>query len=304
MRNIKPEYPSPCIFKVTAIKSVNFCQSKNEISTAYSNRRTALKFHKYSIIMGKVLDCISEKEEKFIRDQKVFFVATAPLSIDHHVNVSPKAPGTSVVVIDPRTVAYADLTGSGAETASHVVENGRMTLMFCNLEKGGPQILRLHGEARVVIKEEIPISLFNKFPKEITSSHGFRCIYILNVHRVSSSCGYSLPVMQFEKYRNTLEEVTEKLGDAAVKEFGVKKNSFSIDGLPSLGLLRNKDKVIVEDPQDGFIFGKITGVKESIRAVSRSKWCRPEEISMLAVGALIGSIIISRLYYQFVHAQA
>jgi Pyridoxamine 5'-phosphate oxidase len=260
--------------------------------------------------MGKVLDCISEKEEKFICNQKVFFVATAPLSGDHHVNVSPKAPGTSVVVINPRTVAYADLTGSGAETASHVMENGRMTLMFCNLEKGPPQILRLHGEARVVVKEEIPNSLFNLFPKEITTSHGFRCIYILNVHRVSSSCGYSLPVMQFEKFRNTLNEITDQQGDAGIKEYGLKKNSFSIDVLPSLGLLRNKDKVIVEDPQDGFVFGRIAtpGSKSSFRArfITRPKLFlfRQEEIIMLAAGALISSIILSRLYYHFVHKQA
>ncbi|KAG7368191.1 pyridoxamine 5'-phosphate oxidase-like FMN-binding protein [Nitzschia inconspicua] len=256
--------------------------------------------------MGKLLEKISEKEENFIGKQKVFFVATAPSSGDHHVNVSPKAPGTSVVVIDPHTVAYADLTGSGSETASHVMENGRMTLMFCNIEAGPPQILRLHGTARVVIKEEVPASLLNRFPEEITTSFGFRCVYVLNVHRVSSSCGYSLPVMQFEKYRQVLAEYTENKGEEGMKEYSITKNSFSIDGLPSLALLRNKDKTIEPDPQDGYVFGKeILGVDpiSSIATVRPySKRLREKEMIILAVGALIGTTI-SSLYFQLASKQ-
>ncbi|KAL3918267.1 MAG: hypothetical protein SGARI_007511, partial [Bacillariaceae sp.] len=207
--------------------------------------------------MGKVLESITEKEEDFIRKQKVFFVATAPLSADHHINVCPKAPGSSVIVLDPHTVAYAELSGSGAETAAHILENERMTLMFCNLEAGPPKILRLHGKARVVVKEDISSSMLQKFSKDLTTNNaGFRCIYVLKVDRISSSCGYSLPIMEFEKYRKILDEYSAKLGVKGMEEYGLKKNSFSIDGLPSLGLLRNKDKTIEMDPQEGYIFGK------------------------------------------------
>ena len=259
--------------------------------------------------MGKVLDSITEKEEDFIRDQKVFFVATAPLSADHHINVSPKAPGASVIVLDPHTVAYAELTGSGAETAAHVMENERMTLMFCNIEEGPPKILRLHGKARVVVKEDISSSMLEKFPKKLTTDNGFRCVYILKVHRISSSCGYSLPIMHFEKYRKTLDEYSERKGVKGMDEYGLQKNCFSIDGLPSLGLLRNKDKTIEMDPQAGYIYGKevVGGVgtldyKVHRKGLNHSKMMSQEGLVMLAAGALLGSAI-SGLYFQYFHEQ-
>ena len=209
--------------------------------------------------MGKVLECITDSEEAFIAKQKVFFVATAPLAKDHRVNVSPKASGTSVVVIDPHTVAYSDLTGSGAETAAHVMENGRMTILFCNLESGAPKILRLYGTARFTVKEEVEPSLLRRFPTEITSSFGFRAIFILKVERISTSCGYSLPVMAFEKHRKILDEYTEKEGEDGMKDYCLKKNSFSIDGLPSLALIRNKNTAIVPKHVDGYIYGEVAG---------------------------------------------
>ena len=248
--------------------------------------------------MGKLLDCISSKEEEFIRQQKVFFVATAPLSADCHINVSPKSPGTSVVVIDPHTVAYCDLTGSGAEAAAHVLENQRMTLMFCNIETGPPKILRLHGKATVVVKEEISDELCQRFPTVITSSIGFRCVYILKVDRVSSSCGYSLPVMKFEKYRQTLNEYTEKAGQDGMDAMCLKKNSYSIDGLPSLGLLRNSGKRIEQDRQEGYYYGK--EVKEETPHNRPEKnWTVPTpktmdqryNISYLAAAALLGAVV-------------
>lgn len=263
--------------------------------------------------MGKVLDCITTKEEDFIRKQKVFFVGTAPLSADHHVNVSPKAPGTSVVVIDPHTVAYSDLTGSGAETAAHVLENERMTLMFCNVEHGPPMILRLYGKAQLIVKEKIPQLMHDKFPKEITSSKGFRGIYVLKVDRMSSSCGYSLPVMKFEKYRQTLEEYSERAhreGDEGLKGYCLLKNSFSIDGLPSLALVRNPDKTIVQDKRDGYFYGKEIDGNEAygtagslIKNISSAsgKVISQEGIAMLAVGTLLGSVVSGVCFY-FLHA--
>ena len=213
--------------------------------------------------MGKVIECLTEKEEEFIKSQKVFFVATSPLDKDHHVNVSPKAPGTSVVVLDPYTVAYCDLSGSGAETTAHVLENSRMTLLFCNIEHGPPKILRLYGKAKVLAKDCISDSkefnkLVPKFPKSITSDYGFRAIFILNIDRMSTSCGYSLPVMKFEKYRQILNEYSTKKGEQGMVDYRIYKNSFSIDGLLSYGIYSHgNSKNIIPKPEDGYIFGEV-----------------------------------------------
>jgi Pyridoxamine 5'-phosphate oxidase len=209
--------------------------------------------------MGKVLPEIGDKEAAFIASQKVFFVATAPLAAHHHVSVSPKANNHgSIVVLDPHTVAYADLTGSGAETAAHVLQNGRMTLMFCNLEAGLPKILRLLGTARVIVADAAPQSLLDKFAPPIVSNPGFRAIYQLDVHRISASCGFSMPVMKFERYRNILDEYAEKEGRDGMFKYSTLKNSYSIDGLPSLALLRKNAPAHVEPtPEEGYIFGKV-----------------------------------------------
>jgi hypothetical protein len=207
--------------------------------------------------MGKVLPEITEKEEAFIASQKVFFVATAALSKDHHVSVSPKANDGTIAVLDKLTVAYADFTGSGAETAAHVLQNQRMTLMFCNIEKGFPNILRLFGHAEIVLPDSAPLSLLSKFPKSVTESPGFRAIYILHIHRISSSCGYSLPVMEFTKFRTTLHEYNEREGKVGMFNYMTLKNSFSIDGLPSVALLRKGAPPNIEPVyESGYIYGK------------------------------------------------
>jgi Pyridoxamine 5'-phosphate oxidase len=215
--------------------------------------------------MGKVLPEIGDSEAAFIASQKVFFVATAPNSTDHHVNVSPKANG--MIVLDRHTVAYADLTGSGAETAAHILQNGRMTIMCCQLEAGLPKILRLFGQATLLPKEVVPESLLKQFPESITKSHGFRAVFKLSVDRISSSCGYSLPIMTFERHRNTLEEYCERLGADGMKEYSTHKNSFSIDGLPSIGLLRTSEPV-VPVVQDGYVLAVAADSAEKSSASS------------------------------------
>jgi hypothetical protein len=207
--------------------------------------------------MGKVLTEITEKEAAFIAAQHVFFVATAPLSPKHHVSVSPKAGQGSAVVLNTHTVAYADLTGSGAETAAHVQENGRMTLLFCNLENGAPKILRLHGIAHVLVADDVPTVVRDKFPVKIIQNVGFRGVYILNVTRISTSCGYSLPIFEFVRQRTTLDEYTAKEGADGIFVYQTLKNSFSIDGIPSIALLRhNSPRNIVPIAEEGFVFGK------------------------------------------------
>ena len=206
--------------------------------------------------MGKVLPCIGPNEEAFIASQKVFFVATAPLDGQHHVSLSPKCNGC--IVLAPYEVAYADLSGSGAETAAHVLQNGRMTLMFCNLEQGPPKILRLFGQAEVVMANDVPKYIREKLPVEIVENIGFRAVYKLNVTRVSTSCGYSMPVMEFVKYRKTLDEFSEKLGARGIFEAHTRYNSFSIDGLPSLALLRkDAPKNVVPVEEEGFVRGEV-----------------------------------------------
>jgi hypothetical protein len=216
--------------------------------------------------MGKVLPEISDKEAAFIAKQKVFFVATAPLSTDHHVSVSPKCQGC--VVLDSQTVAYADLTGSGAETAAHVLQNARMTLMFCNIEAGPPKILRLFGKAEIIMADDVSGNLRKLFPESITSSPGFRAVYKLRVSRLSSSCGYSLPVMDFIKYRSTLDECMQKQGIKANFDYQTLNNSFSIDGLPSLALLRKDAPAnVVPVPEEGYFFGKPSKTQGPVNAV-------------------------------------
>jgi Pyridoxamine 5'-phosphate oxidase len=207
--------------------------------------------------MGKLLDEIGPSEEAFIGKQTVFFVATAPLSECHHVNVSPKAPGSSLVVLSPHKVAYIDLTGSGAETAAHVLENGRMTIMFCNLEDGPPKILRLHGTASMIVREDADPTLLEMFPVALTQNPGFRSVFVLTVDRISSSCGYSLPIMTYQKTRSTLDEYAERKGTEGMKDYCLYKNSYSIDGLPSVAQLRNPDVIIGAKPEEGYIYGEI-----------------------------------------------
>jgi hypothetical protein len=148
------------------------------------------------------------------------------------------------------------LTGSGAETAAHVLQNGRMTLMFCNIEAGPPKILRLFGKAEVIMAEHVSKSLRAKFPTKMTNNPGFRAVYKLSVYRISSSCGYSMPVMKFEKYRETLDEWTENKGKEGIFDYHTLKNSYSIDGLPSLALLREESPSTEPFLEDGYVLGR------------------------------------------------
>lgn len=221
--------------------------------------------------MGKLLDSIREHDVEFMAKQKVFFVATAPLSPHHRVNVSPKAPGTSLVVLNPHKVAYLDLTGSGSETAAHLAENGRITILFCNLEEGPPRLMRLHGKAHILLKEYVDADLLSKFPPSLTSHPGFRAIYIMEVDRISSSCGYSMPIMNFDRYRTTLDDWCENKGQDGIEQYSLTKNSFSIDGMPSIAVIKLRQYTgenyrINPKPTDGYVYG------EKVRANEMLSW--------------------------------
>src|SRR5882724_9656784 len=135
--------------------------------------------------MGKVLNEISDELATFIRAQHVFFVATAPLSRDSHVNLSPKGLDT-FLILSPTRVAYADMTGSGNETSAHLSENARITLMFCGFEER-PKIVRIYGKGRTVLRGEAE---WTNLAAAFEESVGLRQIIMVDVNRVASSCGF------------------------------------------------------------------------------------------------------------------
>jgi hypothetical protein len=159
----------------------------------------------------------------------MFFVATAPLGGDGHVNVSPKG-GDTLRVLDERTVAYLDLTGSGVETIAHLRENGRITLMVCAFS-GPPQIVRVFGRGDVVLPaDEGFAELAQRFP----DLPGVRAVIRVTVERVGSSCGFAVPLMRLEGERTRLHEWAEAKGPEGLVDYRATKNVASIDGLPGL----------------------------------------------------------------------
>lgn len=187
--------------------------------------------------MGLAFEELAPKHVEFISKQRLYFIGSAPLGAAHHINVSPRSG--PLAVVDNRTIAFGDLAGSGAETAAHVLQNGRLTLMLCNIEEGPPNILRLYGRARIVLPHEASAELLAALPSAITTDPSFRCIYLLHVDRVQTSCGYSLPVLSYVRERTILFEKSAQAGVAGMCAYVQTKNAFSMDGLPSLASLGN-----------------------------------------------------------------
>ena len=179
--------------------------------------------------MGDTYAAIDGGLAEFLLAQHVFFVATAPLAADGHVNLSPKGLDTFRVV-DPHTVAYLDLTGSGIETVAHVRENGRVVLCFCAFE-GPPRIVRLHGRGEVL---EPSAPDFARLRALFPPLDGVRSIIRVGLRRIADSCGYAVPLMRFEGDRRQLLAWTAKKGPAGVAGYQATKNRRSLDGLPGL----------------------------------------------------------------------
>lgn len=174
--------------------------------------------------MGKMYDSISDEHRAFIERQHMFFVASAPLSADGHVNLSPKGLDT-LRVFDASHVAYLDLTGSGNETAAHLAENGRVTLMFCAFEEP-PKILRLYGRGRVIPPSHPEFATFG-FP----SMTGQRQVIDVQIERVQTSCGFGVPLYAFDQQRDTLTKWAERKGPEGLARYRRERNACSIDGL-------------------------------------------------------------------------
>ena len=186
--------------------------------------------------MGKVHESIDGRLRAFVEKQPMFFVATAPSGPDGHVNVSPKGIPGSFVVIDEHTVAYIDLTASGSETIAHLRENGRITIMFCAFD-GPPNIVRLHGRGRfVTLYDDGFDELLAMFPAELPEERGTRAVILVDVDRVSDSCGYGVPLMSYEGERDLLPPYMERKGVEGRADYRRLKNRVSIDGLPGFDM--------------------------------------------------------------------
>ena len=181
--------------------------------------------------MATVLPQIDDKLSRWLLAQPMFFVASAPLAADGHVNVSPKGLAGTFAILGPLQVAYLDYFGSGVETIAHLRENGRIVLMF-NAFTGPCKIVRLHGTGRVV-REGDPdfASLRGRFAKDRT--HWQRSIIVIDVNRISDSCGYSVPQMEFVADRDVLERHQLKRDPEYFEDYWQTRNAASIDGLPS-----------------------------------------------------------------------
>jgi hypothetical protein len=180
--------------------------------------------------MAKVYPEISADMAEWIGAQPMFFVGTAAASVEHTVNVSPKGLDT-LRLLGPTSLMYLDLSGSGAETAAHVRENGRIVLMFCAFA-GPPRIVRLHGRADIVTRRHAD---WPACRNHFGDHAGARAVVRVQVGRVSDSCGYGVPVFDAPRQREALPMWAGKKGVDGLRAYRRQKNSFSIDGLPAFG---------------------------------------------------------------------
>lgn len=181
--------------------------------------------------MGRTYEEIDDRLAAWILAQPVFFVATAPLAPDGHINCSPKGNRRELMVMDPRRLAYLDQTGSGVETIAHLRENGRIVLMFCAFE-GPPRIVRVHGRGRAVRRDQAEFpDLVSRFPG---AGVGARSVIVVEAQRISDSCGYGVPLMDFEAHRPTMDEWAERKGADGIRAYWKDKNWTSLDGLPGM----------------------------------------------------------------------
>ena len=179
--------------------------------------------------MGTVYDGVDEALASWIAAQPMFFVATAPLDPAGHLNVSPRGHDT-FSVLDRHRVAWVDYTGSGVETLAHLRENGRICVMFCSYDKR-PRIVRLHGRGSVALPGTPTY-------EEVVGQHpphpSTRAVVVVDVHRVSDSCGFGVPVMELVGERNLLLLNAEKRAPQGLAAYRAEKNAVSLDGRPGL----------------------------------------------------------------------
>ncbi|HEV2812950.1 MAG TPA: pyridoxamine 5'-phosphate oxidase family protein [Solirubrobacteraceae bacterium] len=190
--------------------------------------------------MAKQFDEIDDHLRAFVARQRMFFVGTAPLSGDGHVNVSPKGPIGTLRILGPHRVAYLDYSGSGAETVAHLRENGRIVVMLCAFE-GPPRIVRFHGTGEVVFVGDPRYEALLEecaFDELTEVREAQRSIVLVDVARISDSCGYGVPLMAYEGQRPHFDLSKKKRlrteGSEALVARQASRNAQSIDGLPAV----------------------------------------------------------------------
>jgi len=185
--------------------------------------------------MGKFYETITPEHISFIEKQHIFFVGSAPLSSEGHVNLSPKGLDCFKVISSNR-VAYMDLISSGNETSAHTMENGRITFMFCSFEKV-PNILRLYGKGFTVLRGD---TQWKELSEKFKIYPSTRQIIVADITKVQTSCGFGVPLYQYIGERNIHFEWAEKKGEEGLAEYIKEKNLVSLDGLPTPLFNENK----------------------------------------------------------------
>lgn len=182
--------------------------------------------------MGRTYVAIDGRLADFVLGQPVFFVATAPSGAEGHVNCSPKGNDGTLALLGPRTLAYQDMTGSGIETIAHLRDNGRIVLMWCAFT-GPPRIVRVHGRGEVVTAGDPRFGgLCESFGGE--SPQGTRAIVVVEAERISDSCGYGVPLMDFAGHRDAMDKWARLKGPEGLADYRAEKNAASLDGLPGI----------------------------------------------------------------------
>lgn len=178
--------------------------------------------------MGKFHDSIKEAHQDFIKQQHIFFVSTAPLSADGHINLSPKGLDC-FRVLSEHQVAYMDLISSGNETSAHTLENGRITIMFCSFN-GAPNILRLYGKGFTVLPDTPD---WDTYAPHFTIYPSTRQIIVADINLVQTSCGFGVPLYEYVGERDIHFDWAEKKGAQGLEAYQQEKNLVSLDGLPT-----------------------------------------------------------------------
>ena len=180
--------------------------------------------------MSERYEALNDEHQRFIEQQKVFFVATA--AQEGPLNLSPKG-GPSLSVLAPNRLLWLNLTGSGNETAAHLLDSNRITLMWCAFD-GPPMILRVYGVARVIYPEDAE---WEGCAALIPAGPGARQYFAVDIDLVQTSCGYAVPLMDYREDRSALTKWAEKKGDQGLREYWAEKNAESLDGLPTRVLI-------------------------------------------------------------------
>jgi hypothetical protein len=178
--------------------------------------------------MGKFYENIQPAHREFIQKQHLFFVASSPLDPGGHVNLSPKGLD-SFRVFSESQVGYMDLVGSGNETSAHILENGRITFMFCAFQ-GPPNILRLYGKGRAILPGSPE---WEQYAAGFTVFSGARQIILADIGLVQTSCGYGVPLYEYAGERDIYFKWADKKGPDGLEDYKKEKNLVSLDGLPT-----------------------------------------------------------------------